>query len=657
MLKINEDRLDYADILKPPAGFKLDQAVGTTYSLDLDALVGACFSLELSEEPDSALMKNPVCLLEILRKAADKVTLFCEDGQIHLPGHNTRLYIFLEKMVYPVKTKSRREAAAYPSFHPKFWLLRYVRGKEIRYRIAVLSRNLTFDRSWDTAFYMNGVPQENDEVNPDINSNINPHTGHDEEKNVPLEDFLYYLEHRLPRTEEGKKRIQTIRRMRKELSGIRFSTGQKEFSDFEFLPCGIPRRESADGSGMYSFLDTDLFQNTFHELMIISPFLSPRVIADFNSRKNTRIKDPKYVLISRAMSIGKLKPEDCSHFQIYRLKDRVVDGETEISDEQQDIRQEDIHAKIYMMRKYSDTDLYLGSLNASHNALHGNVEFMIRLKSQNRYLNLQKMEEDLFGRNPDENPFEEVTAIDDSRTEEADPTEKMQKIIKELCRAEGHVRIMPAADHCIEDGGANSGMDHDADAPLYYEAALTFPDLKSDIGKGFTVTVRPLYSQMALSLAESMRFHPLTERQLSAFYAVSVSDGEYKVERVLMLPTEGFPEGREKTVISDIVSSRKNFYSYVSWILDDDPLMGELGFDGRPEQGLPYGNASDHGQMVPPALYEKMLRASVWEPEKLKDIASLLDSLPDGDAVPPEFSDLYDTFRKAMKNSRGRRNG
>ena len=34
----NRDRTDYSGILMPPDGYRLDRAVGTTYSLDLEAL-------------------------------------------------------------------------------------------------------------------------------------------------------------------------------------------------------------------------------------------------------------------------------------------------------------------------------------------------------------------------------------------------------------------------------------------------------------------------------------------------------------------------------------------------------------------------------------------------------------------------------------------
>ena len=64
------------------------------------------------------------------------------------------------------------------------------------------------------------------------------------------------------------------------------------------------------------------------------------------------------------------------------MKDAVIDGETSISEDMTATQKQDIHAKVYMVRKNSDSELYLGSLNASHNALHGNIEFMIILFSK-----------------------------------------------------------------------------------------------------------------------------------------------------------------------------------------------------------------------------------------------------------------------------------
>ena len=107
-----KDRINYGEVLMPPVGYKLERAIGTTYSLDLDTLVGTSLALGLSMETDSAFLNNPVCLLEALRTTGDKVALFCESGQIHLPGNVNSLYILLEKMVFSVKTAKRRGMAA-----------------------------------------------------------------------------------------------------------------------------------------------------------------------------------------------------------------------------------------------------------------------------------------------------------------------------------------------------------------------------------------------------------------------------------------------------------------------------------------------------------------------------------------------------------------
>lgn len=215
MLNPNNDRLDYGQVLAPPDKYRLDFAIGTTYSLDLDALVGACIALGLSEETDSDLMKNPICLLEALRTTGDKVALFCEGGQIHTPNSVTPLYILLEKMVFQVNTAKRRGIAKFPSFHPKFWLLRYIdEQNNPLYRVVVLSRNLTFDRSWDITFCMDG------KVN-----------GRKTLKTSPVGDFLSYLVGQLPADENAKAKQKKIRAIAGQLDEIekRIMAGLKDF--------------------------------------------------------------------------------------------------------------------------------------------------------------------------------------------------------------------------------------------------------------------------------------------------------------------------------------------------------------------------------------------------------------------------------------------
>ena len=607
MLNPNNDRLDYGQILAPPAGYNLDFAVGTTYSLNLDALVGASLALGLSEETDSELMNNPVCLLEALRSTGDNVALFCEGGQIHMPNRVTPLYILLEKIVFSVKTPKRKGIAAYPSFHPKFWLIRYRNNDgDLRYRVIVLSRNLTFDRNWDIAYYMDGHVTEDTT-----------------DKNEPVCDFLRYLAAQLPNTESGKDKARKIRALIRELPNVIFEPAEKAFYDYEFIPNGVRR---ASG-GVYQFDETDLFKDTFHEILIISPFLSGGVIRDFNDR-NTRslINDARYMLITREMSLGRLKPEDVSHFQIYTMRDAVIDGETAISDESQEIQKQDIHAKIYMIRKYSSSDLYLGSLNASHNAVYGNIEFMIRLRSKRRYLDLDKLAASLFGTEKDgsDNPFQEVTLQTAIIEEEDEPTKALDAVVKEINRSNPSAAVHPEDDE-------------------YYSASVHFEACDT---KGYQISIRPLLSRRTEELSRDVLFTRLTITQLSEFYVIGVSDGEQTVERILIIPTDGLPDDREKQVVSSVVNDRDCFYRYIAFLLGDDSILSMLEINNA---GVEADDTMSRQVYHVPALYEKMLQTAAVNPEKFKGIEYLMKTISEDGIIPEDFKKLYETFKKAVK--------
>ena len=82
----NQDRVNYSNALLPPDGYILEKAVGTTYSLDLEALTAVCIALGLKEDPDSDLLQNPISMLNALVKVSAKILVFCEAGQIKKPS-------------------------------------------------------------------------------------------------------------------------------------------------------------------------------------------------------------------------------------------------------------------------------------------------------------------------------------------------------------------------------------------------------------------------------------------------------------------------------------------------------------------------------------------------------------------------------------------
>ena len=57
MFDLANDRLSYSELLRPDAGYTLDFAVGMTYSLDLEALLGVPVSLGLLDEADEGNLR------------------------------------------------------------------------------------------------------------------------------------------------------------------------------------------------------------------------------------------------------------------------------------------------------------------------------------------------------------------------------------------------------------------------------------------------------------------------------------------------------------------------------------------------------------------------------------------------------------------------
>jgi len=99
------DRKLLLESLRPPDGFHFDQAIGTSYSLDLLALLAAplAFTFFDWEDQEGRPTADPFALLESVRRHADRIHLFCQAGEIKLPPPTQRLVAYLEKSVIPVR--------------------------------------------------------------------------------------------------------------------------------------------------------------------------------------------------------------------------------------------------------------------------------------------------------------------------------------------------------------------------------------------------------------------------------------------------------------------------------------------------------------------------------------------------------------------------
>lgn len=551
-------------------------------------------------------------LMEILQKYMHLQQEYDKNGNLvkETMIFPTALSILLEKMVVEVALPKDRQLGRYPSFHPKTWVLAYVNADgDKKYRFVVMSRNLTFDRSWDISFAM------------DSSKNVRQ-----KKKTEAICDFLDYLVTNVHNTSNnaGKKR-NLIRGLCADIKDVSFSLDSKIFGEnFEVLPLGI-------GKNAYRMQDDILFckergnaNSTFNELVVMSPFLSESVIADFNL-KDRALSDCKRTLITRRSELGKLKASDVDNFTIYVLKDEIIDGEDEISDELADKKKQDIHAKIYLRRKYSDVDLYLGSMNASYSAINKNVEMMLWLGTKNMYLNGNKFLEDIFcGPAQDaKNPFEQVTVADAVLETESDNRNLLEQKIKDLCRVKRQA--------VISEDSENAGK---------YKIEVEFSGIEFDS----EVTVSPFNSKQEQTLSEHIEFLELEILQLFEFYEITARSGDDTIRRIIMIPTSGFPDDRESAAVNSVVKDRASFVEYIAFVLGDDYVASMLEGKQMGESGF-FATSSD----AMPALYEKMLKTSVEEPERIKDIGYVLKMVTDKDIIPDEFRKLYETFCNILK--------
>ena len=364
MFDLANDRLSYSELLRPDEKYTLDLAVGMTYSLDLEALLGIPLSLGLLDDPDPQAMANPLVILEAIRSSADRIALFCNAGGIKLPNKVQSVYSLLENSVFQVVCPSGG------NFHPKLWALRYHNEDGDAYiKLLVLSRNLTSDASIDLCVSLRGKIG-----------------GRRRRKNAALSELLAYVS---GFANDGKK--EKILELAGEIRYVAAFEVEAPFEDYDFFPLGIPGH---DGRA------TELFDDK-RDLFVVSPFLSDDVV------KKLTESPWRKVLVTRKASVTKKVTE--AFDEVYITKEVLTDNEYQI--------RQDIHAKLYFTSTSAGNYLYIGSANASHNAFYKNVEVLLRLKYRPYYGGFQTIMNDFI---PRENcPYERLESVPETvRAEE-----------------------------------------------------------------------------------------------------------------------------------------------------------------------------------------------------------------------------------------------
>lgn len=603
-----QNRLGYLEQLLPPEGFTLDMALGTTYSLDLLALLIAPLSMALfdCEDKNEALSsENSVAILEALRRTKDRMVVFCQKGRISVPGSTSTLFSYLEPIVIEVEPPNPGGA-----FHPKIWLLRFVaENKSIMYRFICLSRNLTFDQSWDTALVLEGEYQR-DRVKA-------------YGRNRPLSDFVAALPG-LATLGVNKKIKDIVKTICDEVlrTDFQFPEG---FEDFRFHPLGI------DGTKPLKFEVQKRF-------LVVSPFLTEQALAPLQYGNDN-------VLISRAESLDMIDPE---HLRKIQKNSRilVLDSEAEKSDATDNENDHaktmpGLHAKLYINEVGWDAHFYTGSANATVNGLNGvNVEFVTELVGKASRVGIRKIVGEEDGEEasfinllvPYDIPETKVVVDGDAR--------EMEKVLDDMRRklASAGMRID------IETAGDNNSLilnsslkKEDDNIKIYCRPVTLPPSHAKEVGTG---------------AEEKLVFTGLDVPILTSFIAFRVeimkTTEKKAVEFVLNLPAKGMPEGRHERILCDIVNDGEKFVRYLFFLMADSPddVLSNTSLRAlrrtSDESGL---NA--YSQTIP--IFEELVRLFSRCPEKILEIGRLIEDMKkieEGKAAMPEgFEELWSAFK------------
>ena len=574
----------FHDALRPPEGYRFDCAVGTTFTLDLLALLSVplAFTFRDPEDEEGQLASDPLALLESARRHASRIVLFCHGGQTSVPRPGQSVLAFLEQSVVTASPPSRNVAQGV--FHPKVWALRYrAEGMPTRYRLVCQSRNVTFDRSWDASLALDGELAER-------------RRGFS--LNGPLAEFVGALPGLACRP-ISKDQQAIVDEVASELRRVAW-TSPDGLEISRFLPFGVGRRNP-------------FFPDLKHRpIMMISPFLGDDLLRSVAEPR------PNAALVSRREELLKTKAETIEKFdRVYAFRGGL---DLEPEDADGDLAPlAGLHAKVYVIDDGWDARVIVGSANATKAALGNppqNVEFMVELVGRRSVFGIDKLlDPDGDG---DQGAFLSlIEPFDRSQagTVEEDAGERALEYLLDAA-ATALVKVNLS-------GSVEPAEDGRYTLKLAFDNTEGLPD---GVGNVWCWPAT-LAAERKLLLADQVTFEGLSLAQLSGFLAIEVEaaiDGKSDVKRfVRPIELNGLPGDRLQRLLASTLGDRSRFVQLL-WLLlspDDDLTFAEFG------QLLGKSETGSSSQLALPGLLERMLRTLSRDASQLDAVDTLVREL------------------------------
>ena len=613
--------------LRPPGGYRLRRAVGTSFTLDLMALLTAplAFTFFDAHDEDGAPLADPVALLEALRRHAERVTLFCQAGAIGVPRPDQKLLAYLEGSV--VEVQAKREGGI---FHPKVWVLNFESEKRpALYRVLCLSRNLTFARAWDTCVRLEGRVAQRE-------------LGYS--RNEPFADLLLSLPGLATRRPIRDELREDLERMAYEVRRVDFEP-PRPFTSFKVHNFGLRgRRGWPFPKGGRS--------------LVISPFLSGSTVRDLVRKHGLEVlisRPEAFEDVARGPGREALPPKCYVLSPGAGLDTRDTEEEREEPPDatplvDDDVELSGLHAKLFLFEDGREARPFTGSANATGAAFHANVEILVELVGKTKDCGIDAF----LGLEEDPNLetlrslLQEYHPPESLRPEPCD--RKLEAKVDRLTRLLAAVPLI--------------AMVHQVDAEQRWEMTLfgELPDIPAAEVKVWPATLpaeaarridgRKQIRHETVSPAEAAdpiaTFRDMSFEALTAFFAfeVSLREGGHDARKRFVATAElmGAPENRKEQLLRSLLEDSGRVLQLLFLILAGEGAdVSAFERAAHSDGNAPRGSIGGWDQA---ALLEALLRCLSRSPHRIDEVARLIADLertPDGTKLLPEgLKDIWE---------------
>ncbi|GLY03137.1 hypothetical protein Acsp01_35160 [Actinoplanes sp. NBRC 101535] len=585
MLLPPDGRSLLTDVLRPPPGYRLDRAVATTFTLDLGSLLVAPIAFAAHGAGD---VDDEMSILVAIQDCANRIDVFCQAGYIRCPPLKSKLLLVLEKMVHQVPRPTTGHL-----FHPKIWLVRYIRGGERLLRLIVLSRNLTGDRSWDVCLILDGAIG-----------------GRPSAANSPIAKLLRHVMGRtVPGLPEERRAaidglVEDARRAEWELPD--------GFREHTFYALGVPGCGRPD------------FDGTRH--LVMAPFVEEGGLEICAPGQGS------LAIIARQEELDRLSDDALEGCDVFVLSEQfMLDRDEELGAP----RLTGLHAKTYVIEKQRRARVLVGSANATRAAYGGNVEFLVELVASKDQHGIDSMINDKAGLRAILEEYQRGPQV------EPDPEEEIGRNLEYyLCDL--------AAVVFVAEVGAKGDL---------FEMSITAGDLPQPVGDLTLMLNLYTLSSEAMPIdpgrAVDVRFQHLSITAVTAFLVITATapDGTSR-EKIVVADLIGDPPGRFDRVFADQIDTPEKFLEFMLLLLGPGPIRlrhPDPGAGTRPAVG-------GVSPLFDVGLLEMLLGALVTRPAQLAGLGKLIEQKaadPEHGVLPQGFLELWHLIDEARRDLQG----